>query len=72
MAYIQPNSDIVLFKNIKLDSAYENTIYFSSRGAQESYFFSNDKVLQHLTAYSYRRTMDNTSRHCCTIYIHGF
>ncbi len=60
MAYIQPNSDIVLFRNIKLDSAYENTIYFSSRGAQESYFFSNDKVLQHLTAYSYRRTMDNT------------
>lgn len=60
MAYIQPNSDIVLFRNIKLDSGYENTIYFSSRSAQESYFFSSSKILQHLTAYSYRRTMSNS------------
>ena len=60
MAYIQPNSDIVLFKNIKLDSSYENTIYFASRAAQEAYFFSSSHVLQTLTAYSYRRTKSNT------------
>lgn len=59
MGYIQPNSDVVLFRNIKLDSGYENTIYFASRSAQESYFFNNSKILQHLTQYTYIRNTGN-------------
>ena len=56
MAYIEPNSEIVLFQNVLIDSSYENTIYFASRSAQESYFFNNSKILLHLTRHSYNRT----------------
>lgn len=60
MGYVVPNTDVVLFRNIKLDSNYENTIYFASKQAQEAYFFNNSKVLQYLTAHSYSRTMRNS------------
>ena len=60
MAYVAPNSDIVFFRDIKLSSDYTDTIYFSSTSAQESYFFSNSKILSHLTHYSYTRTRRNT------------
>lgn len=56
MAYIEPNSEIVLFQNVLIDSAYENTIYFANRSAQEAYFFNNSKILLHLTRHSYNRT----------------
>lgn len=60
MGYVVPNTDVVLFKNIKLDSSYENTIYFASKQAQEAYFFDNSKVLMYLTSHSYNRTMKNS------------
>ena len=60
MGYIVPNSDIVLLHNIKLDSAYENTIYFESKAAQEAYFFNSSKILLHLTRHSYNRTIKNS------------
>lgn len=60
MSYVAPNSDIILLQNIKLDSAYENTIWFSSKSAQESYFFNRSKVVAHLTNHMYNRTMKNS------------
>lgn len=60
MAYIEPNSEIVLLKNIRVDSSYENTIYFPSKAAQEAYFFQSSKILAHLLRHSYNRTRANT------------
>ena len=60
MAYIEPNSDVVLLRNILVDSGYENTIYFASKSAQESYFFTNDKVLYRLTNQNYKRPSKGT------------
>lgn len=60
MGYIEPNSDIVLLHNIKLDSTYENTIYFASKAAQEAYFFDSSKILMHLTKHTYNRTKRNS------------
>lgn len=60
MAYIAPNSDIVLLQNIKLDSTYENTIYFATKAAQEAYFFAQSKIVSHLTNHSYNRTARNS------------
>lgn len=38
--YIDPDSNVYLLSNVPLDSTYANTIYFSSKEAQESYFKS--------------------------------
>lgn len=38
MAYVQPNSNIYLFKALKLDPRYENTAYFSTKTLQSDYF----------------------------------
>lgn len=60
MGYIEPSSDIVLLHNIKLDSTYENTIYFTSKAEQEAYFFNSSKILMHLTRHTYNRTKRNS------------
>ena len=38
MAYVTPNSTIHLYKGVKLVEGAEDTLYFGSRSAQESYF----------------------------------
>lgn len=44
MAYIQPNSTIEFFGDINLSMNYENTLYFSSTSAKDSYFSSITKL----------------------------
>lgn len=51
--YIEPNSDIVLYKGVKLDKDYENTIYFGTLNAQQTYF--NTVTHINLTKYYYQR-----------------
>ena len=38
MAYIVPNSDVYLLKDIKCTPTYTDTIYFASKTAQTTYF----------------------------------
>ena len=42
--YIEPNSNIVLLKGIRLDNSYDHTIYFANKQAQYNYFYSKKKV----------------------------
>lgn len=42
--YIEPNSNIVLLKGIRLDNSYDHTIYFVNKQAQYNYFYSKKKV----------------------------
>lgn len=41
--YITPNSTIKLYKGVALDSAYEHTIRFANRAAQDSFFAAHVK-----------------------------
>lgn len=38
MAYVTPNSNVILLHNVPLDNTYRDTIYFSSKAEQTSYF----------------------------------
>ena len=51
--YIAPNSTIELFKNLKLDNSYANTMWFTNVSAQNT-FFVNHRFTQ-LNNYSYQR-----------------
>lgn len=51
--YIAPNSTIELFKNLKLDNSYANTMWFTNASAQNT-FFVNHRFTQ-LNDYSYQR-----------------
>lgn len=53
MAYVQPNSTIYLFDNVKLDPRYENTAWFASRQMQTHYF--TNRATHVLPSYSYQR-----------------
>ena len=55
MAYITPNSDVYLLKDIKITPNYSDTIYFASRSAQESYFTDGAKRVATLNSQSYQR-----------------
>ena len=55
MAYIVPNSDVYLLKDIKITPTYSDTIYFASKAAQTTYFTSAAKRVATLTAQSYQR-----------------
>jgi hypothetical protein len=55
MAYVVPNSTVYLIKNIKITPNYSDTIYFSTRAAQETYFTDGAKRVATLTAQSYQR-----------------
>ena len=54
MAYIQPNSTVQFFGDIGLSPNYENTLYFSSVSAKDTYF-DNLTKLATATALSYSR-----------------
>lgn len=51
--YIAPNSTIELFKNLKLDNSYANTMWFANASAQNT-FYVNHRFTQ-LNNYSYQR-----------------
>ena len=51
--YINPNSTIILCKNVPLDDTYEHTIYFDTASAQETYFKS--KAIVTLDNQTYQR-----------------
>lgn len=51
--YVNPNSTIILCKNVPLDNTYEHTIYFANVGEQTSYFTS--KAIVTLNAQTYQR-----------------
>ena len=43
MAYIQPNTRVLLLTGVPLDETYEHTLYFSDINAQTSYFLGQKK-----------------------------
>lgn len=51
--YIAPNTNVKILKNVRLDSSYRNTVYWSTIGDQTAYFASKAKYS--LTEYSYQR-----------------
>lgn len=55
MAYIEPNSTLILLHNCPLDKTYDHTIYFTSRSSQTSYFQSLAKASFSLANYTYIR-----------------
>lgn len=55
MAYIVPDTDVYLIKDIKLSPAYTDTIYFATKTAQLTYFSDVNKRVATLTAQSYQR-----------------
>lgn len=58
--YIEPQTNVKLLRNVPLDNTYEHTIYFSSVGAQSSYFSGLTKY--NLTNYTYQRVNSNQIR----------
>lgn len=55
MAYIVPNGEVYLLKDIKITPTYTDTIYFASKAAQTAYFTNAYKRVATLTAQGYQR-----------------
>ena len=55
MAFIIPNTDIYLLKDIKITPNYSDTIYFADKNAQYNYFSAPAKRVATLTKNSYQR-----------------
>lgn len=53
MAYIQPNTRVLLLTGVPLDETYEHTIYFSDINAQTNYFLGQKKY--EFTPQTYQR-----------------
>lgn len=64
MAYIQPNTDIILCKGITWTNNYEDTPYFKSTSEQYAYIAGMQKI--RFTRNSYQRHSSNTLRILCT------
>lgn len=62
MTYIQPNSTVDLYSNMPLDPQYNDTVYFSTRDAQTSYFDTSIHRIQRLSEVSYVRKGRQTIR----------
>lgn len=61
--YIEPNSNIKIYKNVPLDNTYNHTIYFSSLSNQNAYFHGNSGILKYnLTSQSYQRVVKGSMR----------
>lgn len=66
MAYIAPNTDITLCRDVPLDSSYDHTVDFAAGSeAQFAYFYSKRYVT--LQANSYQRVGRNRLRIACTM-----
>lgn len=57
--YIQPNSNVWIFRDVPLCESYEDTKDFSSKAQQWSYFADNHYAFM-FTKYSYQRAMLNS------------
>ncbi len=55
MAYIEPNGELYLLKDIKITPNYSDTIFFANKSLQESYFTNSAKRVATLTKQSYQR-----------------
>ncbi len=55
MAYIAPNSDVYLIKDIKATPNYSDTIFFADKNAQFNYFSNVSKRVATLNSVSYQR-----------------
>ena len=55
MAYIVPNAEVYLLKDVKITPTYTDTIYFATKAAQTTYFTNPAKRVATLTAQSYQR-----------------
>ena len=67
MAYVVPDSEIYLLKNVHLDPSYTDTIYFANQIEQSNYFVglasqASPNTGVHLEDYSYQRTNRGTIR----------
>lgn len=61
--YIEPNSNIKIYKNVPLDNTYNHTLYFPSLAKQDAYFHGNRGILKYnLTAQSYQRVVKGSMR----------
>lgn len=74
MAYVTPNSDIEIFKNIPWDNTYEHTLYFVGQGNNTASYYQNlvftamysivplraKYGVKKYSAYSYQRKNKNT------------
>lgn len=65
MAYIVPNTDIVLCRDVPLDSSYDHTVDFADANAQWAYFYS--KRYKVVSVNSYQRVMNGRLRIECTM-----
>ena len=65
MAYIVPNTDIVLCRDVPLDSSYDHTVDFADANAQWAYFYS--KRYKVVSVNSYQRAMSGRLRIECTM-----
>lgn len=65
MAYIVPNTDIVLCRDVPLDSSYDHTVDFADANAQWAYFYS--KRYKVIPVNSYQRVMNGRLRIECTM-----
>jgi len=60
MAYIEANTHIVLFSNVKIDSGHKDTLFFSDVSSQTSFFTSNNVLYKELVSTFQRK--ENTCR----------
>ena len=61
--YIEPNTNIKIYKDVPLDNTYNHTIYFSSLSNQNAYFHGNSGILKYnLTSQSYQRVVKGSMR----------
>lgn len=60
MAYIAPNTDIILMKGVPLGPDYHETIYFATPEAQYNYF--SGKAYRTYSEYTFVRANSNTVR----------
>ena len=49
--YIEPNTTIRVCQDVPLDTTYEHTIFFSTKGAQETYFSGKTKYIFERNSY---------------------
>lgn len=61
--YIEPNSNIKIYRDVPLDNTYNHTLYFSSLSEQNAYFHGTSSILKYnLTAQSYQRVVKGSMR----------
>ena len=65
MAYIEPNSTIILLGGVPFDPSYEDTMFFATPEDQYNYFVVENNGIRRtvLEDYSYSRKSRNSINH---------